>query len=164
MKKLKFPVFILMLLLQSAFCFAQQTKTPYTVTVYNLAPSNPLVKGTKITANSQLLANTTYYVEVTSSTAGTLCCMRMTNADGFTTGYYSYPSLTWVNNVDPTGAQVDTGTKTMKFAIKTFADPDFVNQLYMKVSQCDGLTTSCANPGGAAQGWKNPIPFLFPYQ
>jgi hypothetical protein len=155
MKKLKFPVFILMLLLQSVFCFAQQTKTPYTVTVFNLAPTNPLVKGTKITSNSQILANTTYYVEITSSTTATVCCMRITGADGFTTGFFSFPSLVWVNNTDPTKAQVDTGqpNPTMKFAIRTLSGADFVNQLFMRVNQSANAIT-----------WSPQKGFLFPYQ
>lgn len=159
MKRIKiFPIIILLLLLQSAVALAQQTKTPFTVTVFRTNSDGST--GTKITANSQMLANTVYRVEVLSSTTGSLCCMRATNADGFITG--SYNSGVWVTYANPTGSQSDLGSiKKMIMYIKTFSSPDFVNQLYMKVSQCTGTGGSCTNPGGA--GWINPTLFLFPY-
>ena len=120
MKRLKFPVFILILLFQSALAFSQQTKVPFTVTVYKtIGTGSPTTIGAKITANIQILANTVYYVEVASSTTGSLCCMRMTNADGFITG--GYTNNVWVPRANPTEYQADLGAvKKWDFSLKHF--------------------------------------------
>lgn len=159
MKRLKLPAIILLTLLQSAFVFAQQTKVPFTVTVYNVTNTSGAL-GTKITSNTQMIQNKVYYVEVKSSTTGTIASMRATNVDGFTTG--SYSGGVWGDYANPTQFQQDLGAvKKMGFFFKTFATPNFTNQLYMKVSQCNSSVGTCTNPGGT--GWVNLTTFLFPY-
>lgn len=130
---------------------AKVVEAPYTVNIYTVTGTGG--KGTLITANSSLAANTVYYVEVsTATTSPAIATLRVTNADGFECGLWSGGFVPYAN---PTGAQGDGSS--FAFRIRTFSGIDFFTPLYLKASQC---SSGCANPGGT--GWNTIKPILFP--
>ncbi len=127
----------------------QKVITPYTVRVWNITAAGG--KGTlEKTLNTQIFANTIYYVEVSSSTAAlSVAYIKASNADGFQMGQWLSGGFVPFSN--PTSFAKDG--RSMNFLIKTFTSTDFFTPLYMKVSQC---LVPC---GGSLS---NITPFLFP--
>lgn len=133
---------------------AQVSVPPYTVGLFTVTSTG--AKGTAITLNSQLQENTVYYVEVNTSTSGSIVAGLLCRLfNGFEAGRWDNG---FVPYDDPEVAQGDGDF--LAFRIRTFSDWDFVTPLSMRVYECHYQVGSCANPGGA--GWQNQRLVEFP--
>ncbi len=135
----------------------QKVVSPYTIKVFNVTSTGG--KGTsEKTLNSQIFANTVYYVEVTTtSSALNIATIRATNCDGYYTGFWNGSSFQL--STDPTIAQKD-GNK-LTFLIKTFSGVEFFVPLYIKLRECNSTIGTCTIvPTGT--GWQNIRSTTFP--